>query len=184
MTLQKTTHEADWWVRAFEDTALHQSRDGEFFCLCKNSSFDFGDFFFCFDRNKKEGKKVKDEDRKKEEQRNGQKGKTQRKNKKAKKEGRNEGPEKERKEERQVLFVLTVEGGVFLLDGLAVGAGVGETTPDAEEGVHVHAGVKVASAQQALTALTLPRLRLVRVDQQVLVPVRYYKGKTHTHVIT
>ncbi len=67
----------------------------------------------------------------------------------------------------------TVEGGVLLLDGLPVDARVRHATPDAEEGVNVDAGVEVAASQEALPALTLAHLRLVRVQQQVLVPVRH-----------
>ena len=60
-------------------------------------------------------------------------------------------------------YLLTVEGGVFFLDRLAVDAGVGEAGADPEERVDVHADVKVSAPEQPLSPLTLPHLRLVRV---------------------
>ena len=79
-----------------------------------------------------------------------------------------------------VLSALTIERGVFLLDGFLVDTGIRQSAPDPEEGVDVHADVEVTAAKQPLSALTLPHLRLVRVDQQVLVSVRHYRHRKHS----
>ena len=50
---------------------------------------------------------------------------------------------------------------------------VSDLTPDAEEGVDEAADVHVGLPDEALAPVALTHLRLIRVDQQVPVPVRH-----------
>ena len=84
--------------------------------------------------------------------------------------------------EQCVFKALTIERGVFLLDGFLVDTGVRQPATDPEESIDVYADVEVTPAQQPLSALTLPHLRLIRVDQQVPVSVRHYKHKYSVRV--